>query len=644
MTNRDTLLVVDDNAPTRYALRRTLERAGYTVMEAGTGTEGQALLGAHAIDALVLDVNLPDMSGFDIVRDLRASPDTQLLPVVHVSAASIDTSDVIAGLDNGADAYLPHPVDPGVLLATIRTLLRVRDTERALRESEARVREIFTTIAAPMAVVDGELHVQESNEAFARLLDGREALGTLEGWFEPGQHETLEAMRVALGGMQRWRGVLCLRTSGVVRETEWRVTPYRDGAGMVFVEDVTEQRHRERQQREQIDTATSQLAAEIAVRERTESQLRQAQKMDALGKLTGGIAHDFNNLLTSIITGIDLINRQVEAGKPSGVQRFADAAMGSARRAAALTHRLLAFARQQPLDTKATDVNERVRAMEDMLKRTLGESITLRVNLAYGRMVASVDGNQLDNALLNLVINARDAMSAGGNIEISTRLENVESDSELQPGAYVVLSVVDTGVGIEPLLLEKVFEPFFTTKPIGQGTGLGLSMIYGFARQSRGRVHIASEVGKGTDVTLWLPVDEGEIEPARPRRSVVEGGHGERILIVEDTDSLRELACAALASAGYECVATGDIDEALRILRGDDGVDLLLTDVGMPQMDGRELARTARAWRPMLPVLFMTGYAENAVNPAQFLAPGMELLLKPFEVDTLLERVRGALD
>jgi CheY-like chemotaxis protein len=318
--------------------------------------------------------------------------------------------------------------------------------------------------------------------------------------------------------------------------------------------------------------------------------------------------------------------------------------MGSARRAAALTHRLLAFARQQPLDTKATDVNERVRAMEDMLKRTLGESIGLRVNLAYGRMVASVDGNQLDNALLNLVINARDAMSAGGTIEVSTRLDTVESDDELQQGAYVVLSVVDTGTGIEPLLLEKVFEPFFTTKPIGQGTGLGLSMIYGFARQSRGRVRISSEVGKGTDVSLWLPVDEGEIEPARPRRAVVEGGHGERIMIVEDTDSLRELACAALVSAGYECVATGDIDEALRILRGDDGIDLLLTDVGMPQMDGRELARTARAWRPTLPVLFMTGYAENAVNPSLFLGPGMDMLLKPFEVDTLLERVRGALD
>jgi len=644
MTMHDTLLVVDDNAPTRYALRRTLERAGYTVMEAGTGTEGLQLLAAHAIDAVVLDVNLPDMSGFDIVRDLRASPDTQLLPVVHVSAASIDTIDLIAGLDNGADAYLPHPVDPGVLLATIRTLLRVRDTERALRESEARVREIFTTIAAPMAVVDGELRVQETNDAFVRLLEGGAEGQSLEAWFEPGQDGTLAEMRVALGGMRRWRGVLCMRSGGTVRETEWRVTPYRDGAGMVFVEDVTEQRSREREQREQIDTATTQLAAEIAVRERTESQLVQAQKMDALGKLTGGIAHDFNNLLTSIITGIDLINRQVEAGKPQGVQRFADAALGSARRAAALTHRLLAFARQQPLDAKATDVNERVRAMEDMLRRTLGEAVTLHANLAYGRMVASVDGNQLDNALLNLVINARDAMPAGGSITLSSRLENVGADSELQPGAYVVLSVTDTGTGIEPALLEKVFEPFFTTKPIGQGTGLGLSMIYGFARQSGGRVSIASRVGEGTEVALWLPVDEGEIEPVQPRTNRVEGGHGEHILIVEDTDSLRTLACAALESAGYVCTATGDIDEALRHLRGDASLDLLLTDVGMPDLDGRELARTARAWRPTLPVLFMTGYAENALDPARFLEPGMQLLLKPFEVDTLLERVRGALD
>ncbi|QWT18854.1 response regulator [Bacillus sp. NP157] len=641
MATPDTILVVDDNVPTRYALRRTLERGGYTVLEAGTGTDGLAMLGANDIDAIVLDVNLPDMSGFDIVRDLRANPDTQLLPVVHVSAASIDTADLIAGLDNGADGYLPHPVDPGVLLATIRTLLRVRDTERALRESEARVREIFTTIGAPMAVVDGSLNVIESNDAFARLLE--RSGGDLEACFEPDQNDLLDAMRAALDGMRRWRGVLCMHSRDGIRETEWRVTPYRDHAGMVSVEDVTDQRRREREQLEQIDSATSQLAVEIAVRERTESQLVQAQKMDALGKLTGGIAHDFNNLLTSIITGIDLINRQVEAGRPAGVQRFADAALGSARRAAALTHRLLAFARQQPLDAKATDVNERVLSMEDMLRRTLGENVTLRSELAYGRMVASVDGNQLDNAVLNLVINARDAMPSGGNIRLSTRLEIAGPDTDLQPGTYVVLTVSDTGTGIDPELLEKVFEPFFTTKPIGKGTGLGLSMIYGFARQSGGRAVIESQVGRGTDVSLWLPADEGEIEPVRPRHTEVEGGRGETILLVEDTDSLRELACAALEGAGYHCISTGNIDQALRYLRGDEGIDLLLTDVGMPDMDGRDLAGTARAWRPTLPVLFMTGYAENALEPGRFLGAGMEMLLKPFEVDTLLLRVRGML-
>ncbi|KJV36778.1 response regulator [Luteibacter yeojuensis] len=643
MTRHDTLLVVDDNGPTRYAIKRTLERAGYHVLEAGTGTEGLQTLRGGGIDGLVLDVNLPDMTGFDIVRELRAAPETQLLPVVHVSAASIDTNDLIAGLDNGADAYLPHPVDPGILLATIRTLLRVRDTERALRESEARVREIFTTIGAPIAVVDADLRVLENNDAFARLFDAHVEGKGLTAWFDAGQDEAIEEMRRALSGTLRWRGVLCMRAPGGTRETEWRITPYRDGAGMVFVEDVTDQRRRERSQLAQIDSANTQLAVEIAVRERAESQLVQAQKMDALGKLTGGIAHDFNNLLTSIITGIDLINRQVEAGKPAGVQRFADAALGSARRAASLTHRLLAFARQQPLDARATDINERVHAMDEMLRRTLGEAVVLRAELAYGRMVASVDGNQLDNALLNLVINARDAMPAGGSITLSTRLETVGADGELRPGAYVVLGVADTGEGIPADLLEKVFEPFFTTKPIGKGTGLGLSMIYGFARQSGGRVQIASEVGKGTEVSLWLPVDEGEIEPVKPRGTPVEGGHGEHILIVEDTETLRELACAALESAGYHCTATGDIEAALRHLRGDETLDLLLTDVGMPDMDGRELAKTARAWRPGLPVLFMTGYAENAEEPGTFLEPGVELLLKPFEVATLYERVRGML-
>jgi DNA-binding response OmpR family regulator/nitrogen-specific signal transduction histidine kinase len=644
MPPNNRLLIVDDNAATRYAMRRTVERHGYTVLEAGTGSEGLAMIAANDFAGLILDVNLPDMSGFDIVRQLREAPETLLLPVIHVSAASIETGDMITGLDNGADAYLIHPVDPDVLLATIRTLLRVRETEDALRESEARFREIFINIGAPIGVVDARLNVIEANDAFRRLAGDAGCNGALEACFVPGQEAFLEEMRRTLATRQRWRGDLSMHSALGTRETEWRVTPYRDDAGLVFIDDVTEQRLRERTQLEQIDTATTQLAIEIAERERSESQLLQAQKMDALGKLTGGIAHDFNNLLTSIITGIDLINRSVEAGKTQGVQRFADAALGSARRASALTHRLLAFARQQPLDAQATDVNDRVRSLEDMLRRTIGEHISLALELDASAAIANVDANQLENAVINLVINARDAMDGQGVIRVTTDQVRIERDPEVADGDYIMLTVSDNGGGIPPEILEKVFEPFFTTKPLGQGTGLGLSMIYGFARQSGGQARIVSTVGKGTDVSLLLPVGQGEVVPLMQRALPIGGGRGERILVVEDTDSLRMMTEEILVRAGYECIATGDIEHALRVLRGDEGLDLLLTDVGMPGMNGRDLAEVARAWRPTLPVLFMTGYTENAMQRSRFLGTGMDMITKPFEIDGLLASVHAMFD
>jgi len=643
MPRNNRLLIVDDNAATRYAMRRVVERAGYEAHEAGTGAAGQAMLAAADFAAVILDVNLPDMSGFDIVRKLRAAPETLLLPVVHVSAASIDTGDLITGLDNGADAYLIHPVDPDVLLATLRTLMRVRETEDELRASEARFREIFTNIAAPIAVIDGELDIHDSNEAFDRLINEGGCEGRLVDCFVQGQDEALAQMRAQLEANERWRGVLCMHSRGGVRETEWRVSPYRAEGGLVFVEDVTEQRRREREQLEQIDSAQNQLAIEIAERERTESQLMQAQKMDALGKLTGGIAHDFNNLLTSIITGMDLINRQVEAGRLDKVQRFGDAVLGSARRAAALTHRLLAFARQQPLDAKATDVNATIHSLEEMLRRTLSERILLELDLSTSPVVAQVDMNQLENAVINLVINARDAMPDGGTIRVTTDQQRLSGDVSLPDGDYVYVTVTDTGSGIAPEVLEKVFEPFFTTKPLGQGTGLGLSMIYGFARQSGGEARIRSAVGDGTSVSLLLPASEGEIAATVVKEGPIAGGRGERVLLVEDTDSLRLFVAEMLHGAGYICFDTSDTDLALSLLRGDDPFDLLLTDIGMPGLDGRELADAARAWRPTLPVLFMTGYAENATERSRFLSRDMDLIAKPFEVDELLARVRSML-
>ncbi|WP_426112778.1 response regulator [Pseudomonas sp. DSP3-2-2] len=639
------LLIVDDNAATRYALRRRMELHDFVVLEAGTGNEGLALIASEAPDALILDVNLPDMSGFDIVRLLRSEPRTALLPVVHVSAASIQTADIVTGLEAGADAYLVHPVDADVLLATLRTLLRVRDTEYALRESEARFREIFVNISAPIAVMDADLKVHECNHAFAQLIQKSISQHTMLDSLAADQEEIIQQLRAGLLAGERWRGTLLMSVKGEVRETEWQISPYRTPElSLVFVEDVTEHRQREQSHLRQLDTVNTQLAHEVAERARTEAQLLQAQKMDAIGKLTGGIAHDFNNLLTGIITGIELIKKRTDENRPERVARYADAALASAMSAAALTHRLLAFARQQPLDARPIDVNEHIRSLEDLLSRTIGKRITLTLDLTSKSAVALVDSSQLESAILNLVINARDALPGGGNVRVTTFAAHSKGDPRVADGAYIALSVKDDGIGIDHSVIDKVFDPFFTTKPIGEGTGLGLSTIYGFARQSGGDVLIRSVAGHGTEVTLMIPaaadVLPAQAEPGMP----VQPGAGEHILIVEDTASVRMFVNELLVDNGYRCTQAADVATALDILENDSSVDLLLSDVGLPHMNGRELADRARVWRENLPVLFMTGYAENAVNRQRFLGERMDMVIKPFQLNALLEKVRKMLE
>ena len=639
------LLIVDDNVATRYALRRRLERHGYEVLEAGTGGEGLALIASEALDALILDVNLPDMSGFDIVRELRADPGTALLPVIHVSAASIQTGDIITGLDAGADAYLIHPVDPDVLLATLRTLLRVRDTENALRESEARFREIFVNVSAPIAVVDVTLKVHECNHAFAQLIQDNRDSQTLRECFSKDQDAILGELRLRLVDGERWKGTLNMRVQGEIRETQWQISPYRTPElSLVFVEDVTEHRHRERSHLARLDDTTTQLAKEVADRVRAEAQLLQVQKMDALGKLTGGIAHDFNNLLTGIITSLELIQKRVADSRLDKVQFYAEAALNSAMSAASLTHRLLAFARQQPLDTRPVDINEHVRSLEELLTRTIGERIALKLELTTKPAIALVDPIQLESAVLNLVINARDALPQGGNIWVSTYAAYSHGDPNLTDGSYVALSVRDDGTGIEHSLIDKVFDPFFTTKPLGQGTGLGLSTIYGFARQSGGDAHIRSVARRGTEVTIMLPATTDPTAADVAPVAIDPQGSGEHVLIVEDMPAVRLFVTEVLEDAGYRCTQAGDIETALERLQNDPSVNLLLTDVGLPRMSGRELADVARGWREGLPILFMTGYAETAINRQVFLGAGMDMLVKPFQISELLDKVRRTLD
>ncbi len=396
------------------------------------------------------------------------------------------------------------------------------------------------------------------------------------------------------------------------------------------------------------DTLEQRVAARTAELMQAEEKLRQSQKMEAVGQLTGGLAHDFNNLLAGISGALELMNTRIAQGRWNDVDKYIVTAQGAAKRAAALTHRLLAFSRRQTLDPQPTDVNRLMKGMTDLIQRTVGPSIVVETIGTIGLWPTLVDASQLENALLNLCINARDAMPDGGRITIEANNQWIEGDvarmHDMPEGHYLSLCVTDTGTGMTPDVIAKAFDPFFTTKPIGQGTGLGLSMIYGFANQSGGRVRIQSQVGKGTSISLYLPRYDGTA--TRDESDVHQAPFeftqsGETILIVDDEPTVRMLLTDALGDLGYTLIEAADSLAGLKLLRSDVHIDLLITDVGLPGgMNGRQMADAGREVRPHLKTLFITGYAENAAIGDEQLGPGMRVLTKPFAIDALAARVQ----
>jgi PAS domain S-box-containing protein len=379
-----------------------------------------------------------------------------------------------------------------------------------------------------------------------------------------------------------------------------------------------------------------------------EHALRQAQKMEAVGQLTGGIAHDFNNLLAGIGGSLQILQKRIHQQRHEGNERYISMGLDAVRRAAALTQRLLAFARRQTLDPKPTDVNRLIGGMEELIRRTVGPSVVVEVVGAGGLWPTRIDPSQLENSLLNLCINARDAMMPGGGrltIETANKWldDRAAAERELPPGQYISLSVTDTGSGMAPDVIKRVFDPFFTTKPLGQGTGLGLSMVYGFVRQSGGQVRIYSEIGSGTTMCLYLPrfLGTAEDDAPDPADAEIEEGDGQTILVIEDEATIRTLITEVLAEAGYRALSAPDGQAGLQILQSSRRVDFLITDVGLPGgINGRQVADAARVSRPALKVLFITGYAENAAVGNGHLDPGMSVLTKPFEITELARKVR----
>ena len=396
-------------------------------------------------------------------------------------------------------------------------------------------------------------------------------------------------------------------------------------------------------------TLEQRVIEEVFQRTRAEEQLRQIQKMEAVGQLTGGIAHDFNNMLAVILGGLTLMKRKLAKGE-TDVERFADGAIEGAQRAASLTQRLLAFSRQQPLAPEPFSANGLVSGMSDLLGRTLGEPIKIQTVLAAGLWQILADRVQLENAVINLSVNARDAMPSGGNLTIETSNAYVDDafakEYAITPGQYVLLAVADTGSGMPPDVLARAFDPFYTTKEVGKGTGLGLSQVYGFVRQSGGHVKIYSEVGVGTTVKIYLPryVGRDAVAKRAVGTSVLRGSEREIVMVVEDEDRVRAVSVEALKDLGYAVIETSNPLDALRMLQEGQEVHLLFTDVVMPEMSGRELADFARERLPNLKILYTTGYTRNAIVHNGILDAGTNLLTKPFSIEELASKVRILLD
>ena len=603
------LLLVEDNpADAELTSELLAEVPGYRyrLVVASRLEEALGVLRSQPVHAVILDLNLPDSTGMETLDRVREVDDD--VPVVVLSGADRPQSGVEA-LDSASEDFIGKNESSGRLLA--RSLLYSLERLRA-QEANRQVGDVLDAMPDAVMVADLDGHVRYVNEA-ARSFLGEDCADLVAELLNHSTGSGAPASIEVVKGAE-------------TRQAEMRVAPMEwDGkpAHLASVRDVTDRR-------------------------RMEAQLAQAQKMESLGQLTGGIAHDFNNILQIIMGRAELLEELAEA-EPH-LSKHATSIREATERGATLIRRLLAFARRQPLKLTAVDVNELIGQLDGMGRRTLGEDIDMKTALAVDLPPAICDDSQLESAILNLCVNARDAMPDGGRLLIETRAVEVEDGadfgiSELAPGAYVQIAVSDTGTGMPPDVVREAFEPFFTTKEPGKGTGLGLSMVYGLMKQLGGTVKIYSEVGVGTTIKLFVPASASPVKAAASGMENSVKGRGETVLVVEDDEMVRDFVSDQLSALGYVVLSAANGPEALDVLAGSEDIALLFTDVIMPGgLNGSQLASLARAQRPALKVLFTSGYTERAAVFTEKLPEGAELLSKPYRSEELARRVRDILD
>jgi PAS domain S-box-containing protein len=657
---RPYILVADDNADMRGYVQRLLSTEHECAVVAD-GLEALESMRRRRPDLLLTDVMMPRLDGFALIRRLREEDSTlRDLPVIALSARAGEEAR-IEGLAQGADDYLVKPFSARELLARVDGALaiaRIRaQVHEALRESELRFRAMADNAPVMVWTTDVDGQCTYLSRSWYELTGQTPETGLGFGWLDAAHPDDRPAVERSFAEANATHAAFSLeyRLRGRDGDYRWAIdaaAPWFDNKGAFLgyigsVIDITDRKEAEEARRQLNEELAQRVADALAARDEVEAQLRHAQKLEAVGRLTGGVAHDFNNLLQVIGGNLQLLGRDL-AGHGRAEERLKNA-LAAVGRGAKLASQLLAFGRRQPLAPKVVNLGRLIRNMDDMLRRALGEGIEIECVIGGGLWNTHIDAGQLENALLNLAINARDAMQGHGRLTIeagNSFLDDgyAERHDGIEPGQYVMVAVSDTGCGIPPEQLERVFEPFFTTKDEGQGTGLGLSMVYGFVKQSGGHVKLYSEPGHGTTVRLYLPRSHQQEDVPTDVDSGPVASGTETVLVVEDDENVRATVVEMLSELGYRVLKARDADSGLVIIDSGIPIDVLFTDVVMPgRLRSPELARKARERLPNIAVLFTSGYTDNAIVHGGRLDDGIELLSKPYTREALARKIRHVL-
>ncbi len=658
---RPRVLVVDDDERNLLAIHTVLEDVG-EIVEARSGEEALRHLLKGEFAVILLDVYMPGIDGYETAQMIRSREQTKRIPIVFLSAVNKEAEHLIRGYSMGAVDYVFKPVDPIVLrskvavfvdlFAKTKEIERKAAAEQALLDANLRANAERLRVEQELRLAQQRqgaiirslpivlyLEALDASPRVPKYVSGNFAALTGYEFEEIEKTPALWHERLHPDDRERVLSAMAERPSGRSLALEYR-WQHADGGYRHFLDQAVLLRDGDGRPIEYAGTLL-----DVTDRKVLESELVQARKMDAIGKLTGGIAHDFNNLLAAVLGGLGLIERRVELAGDE--QKILDMTRRAAEQGSELVGRLLAFARRQQLEPSAIEIEGLSVSISDLLAHTLGGLVELEWTVGEGLWPAYADRSQLELALMNLIINARDAMPDGGTIAISAENRTVSDGDGLAAGEYVLLTVADSGCGISPELLGQVMEPFFTTKDVGKGTGLGLSMVYGFARQSGGAFRLESELGAGTRAEIWLPRAPADA-PAPAKRQKKASASNEapvrplNVLLVDDHEGVRATTAGLLADLGHSIVEAADGSDVLGLLKADpDRCDLLITDYAMPHVSGAEVIRQAREIRPGLPAIIITGYADEssiARRPDDVLVLG-----KPFTPDQLSAAIRSSM-